>query len=148
MSAFGQFRYLPPDYDPLAPREVATSAVPSMRLIVVLRSDAKSDRYSLHRFGDGAVAWRCDTFTSPEHHAEPARWIGYRGELTVGEVIERFPDHRSAVIEWTRHEIKSGVDRSGLHDAAVAHRRALSLERLASELDAALAPPDEGHRAA
>jgi hypothetical protein len=137
MSAFGQFRYLPPDYDPLAPREIATTAVPSTRLIVVLRSDAKSDRYSLHRFGDGAVAWRCDTFTAPEHHAEPARWIGYGGELTVGQVIERFPDHRSAVIEWTRHEIKSGVELGELHDPVVAQRRALSLERLAGELEAA-----------
>jgi hypothetical protein len=147
MSTFGQFRYLPPDYDPLAPREVATSAIPSMRLIVVLRSDAKSDRYALHRFGDGSVAWRCDTFTAPEHHAEPARWIGYSGELTVAEVIERFPDHRNAVIEWTRHEIKSGVERGDLHDAAVAQRRALSLERLAAELEAAVAP-DAGNRAA
>jgi hypothetical protein len=140
MSAFGQIRYLPPDYDPLAPRAVATSAIPSMRLIVVLRSDAKSDRYALHRFGDGAVAWRCDTFTAPEHHAEPARWIGYSGELTVGQVIERFPDHRDAVIEWTRHEIKSGVELGELHDPAVAERRARSLERLAAELEAALAP--------
>jgi hypothetical protein len=138
MSTFGQFRFLPPDYDPLAPREIATTAIPSTRLIVVLRSDAKSDRYSLHRFGDGAVAWRCDTFTAPEHHAEAARWIGYGGELTVGEVIERFPDHRNAVIEWTRHEIKRGVELGELYDAAVAQRRALSLQRLASELEAAI----------
>src|SRR3954465_9041045 len=135
MSTFGQFRYLPPDYDPLAPREIATTAIPSTRLIVVLRSDAKSDRYSLHRFSDGAVAWRCDTFTAPEHHAEPARWIAYGGELTVGQVIDRFAEHRKAVIEWTRHEIKSGVEVGGLHDPVVAQRRALSLERLAAELE-------------
>src|SRR4051812_6763775 len=107
MSTFGQIRSLPADHDPLAPRVVAASAVPSRRLIMVLRSDAKSDRYSLHRFGDGAVAWRCDTFTAPLDHAEPASWIGYRGELTVGEVIQRFPDHRASVIEWTRREIES-----------------------------------------
>jgi hypothetical protein len=136
MSAFGQIRYLPPDYDPLTPREIATTAIPSTRLIVVLRSDAKSDRYSLHRFGDGTVAWRCDTFTAPEHHAEPARWIGYTGELTVGQVIERFPDHRNAVIEWTQREIDSGVEVGELHDPAVAQRRTLSLQRLAAELEA------------
>jgi hypothetical protein len=140
MSAFEQLRYLPPDYDPLAPRELATSAIPSMRLIVVLRSDAKSDRYALHRFGDGTVTWRWDTFTAPERHSEPAQWIGYGGELTVGQVAERFPDHRQAVIEWTRREIKTGADVGELHDPSVTERRVRSLERLSRELEAVASP--------
>jgi hypothetical protein len=147
MSAFEQLRYLPPDYDPFAPRELGTSAIPSMRLIVVLRSDAKSDRYSLHRFGDGSVTWRCDTFTAPERHSEPAQWIGYGGELTVGQVVERFPDHRHAVIDWTRREIERGVEVGELHDPSVAERRARSLERLSREIDA-VAPPVASERAA
>src|SRR3954464_15750282 len=147
MSAFEQLRYLPPDYDPFAPRELATSAIASMRLIVVLRSDLKSDRYSLHRFGDGSVTWRCDTFTAPERHSEPAQWIGYGGELTVGQVVERFSAHRHEVLEWTRHEIERGVEVGELHDPSIAEHRARSLERLSREIDAVTAP-DARERAA
>ena len=143
MSSQGRFLQLPPGYDPLAPRVVATHAFPAKRLIVVLRSDAKSDRYALHRFPDGSVSWRADTFTAPEHPAEPECWIAYRGELTVGQVIEQVPDQRRVVLEWTRAEIASGVEVAGLEDAHVAERRECSLERLRSEVDAvSIAPAD------
>src|SRR4051794_11724577 len=102
MRAQERFLQLPPGYDPFAPRVVAALAVPATRLIVVLRSDAKSDRYALHRFPDGSVSWRADTFTAPEDRAEPECWIAYRGELAVREVIEQVPEHRQVVLEWTR----------------------------------------------
>src|SRR3954453_5671763 len=98
MRALERLLELAPDRDPLAPRRVATSAFPSKRLIVVLRSDAKSERYALHRFPDGSVSWRADTFTSPDDPAMPEAWIAYRGELSVAEVIEQVPDERGAVI--------------------------------------------------
>jgi hypothetical protein len=140
-------RSLPVDHNPLAPREVATSAIPSMRLIVVLRSDEKSDRYSLHRFYGGSVSWRWDTFTAPQHHAEAGTWIAYGGELTVGQVIERFPDHRRAILEWTRYEINIGVDVADVNDARARELRAQSLERLREELEAASAGAAHGHAA-
>src|SRR3954453_15564972 len=130
MSTLGQIRCLPADHDPLAPREVATSAIPSMRLIVVLRSDEKSDRYSLHRFREGSVSWRRDTFTAPQHHAEAGTWIAYGGELTVGQVIERFPDHKRAILEWTRYEINVGVDVPDVQNPQARELRTRSLERL------------------
>lgn len=127
-----------PGHDPLAPRVVATHAVPAKRLIVVLRSDAKADRYALHRFPDGSVSWRADTFTAPEHPAEPECWIAYRGELTVREVIEQVPDEVRAVLEWTRAEIARGIDAAALEDVHISERRALSLSRLSEELDDAV----------
>ena len=136
MSNQGRFLELPPGYDPLAPRVVATHAFPSKRLIVVLRSDAKSDRYALHRFQDGSVSWRADTFTAPDHPAEPECWIAYRGELTVGQVIERVPAESGVVLDWSRAEIASGIELGGLENVHVAERRARSLERLKNEVDA------------
>jgi hypothetical protein len=137
MSSRARFLQLPPGYDPLAPRVVATNAFPAKRLIAVLRSDAKSDRYALHRFPDGSVSWRGDTFSAPEHPAEPECWIAYRGELTVGQVIEQVPDQRDVVLEWTRAEIVSGVELAGLENVHVAERRERSLERLRNEVAAA-----------
>lgn len=137
MGADEPFHFFPADYDPFAPRVLATTAFPSIRAIVVLRSDAKSDRYALHRFPDGSVWWRADTFTAPEHPAEPEAWIGYGGELSVAEVIERVPDHRRGVLDWTRDEIARGLDAADPDDADAQHRRARSLERLRAELDAA-----------
>src|SRR4051812_23695514 len=136
MRALERLLELAPDRDPLAPRRVATTAFPKKRLIVVLRSDAKSDRYALHRFPDGSVSWRADTFTAPEHPAEPECWIAYRGELTVGQVIEHIPDQSRVVLDWTRDEISRGVEVGGLEDAHAAERRARSLERLSNELAA------------
>jgi hypothetical protein len=127
------------DQDPLAPRVLATTAIPKRRVIVVLRSDAKSERYALHRFPDGSVWWRADTFTAPEDPAEPERWIGYGGELPVDEVIERVPDQRRWVLDWTRAEIEIGLEIVDRIDMAVRDRRARSLERLMGELDAAAA---------
>ena len=137
-------RSFPVDHNPLAPREIATSAVPAKRLIVVLRSDEKSDRYSLHRFSEGSVSWRRDTFTAPQHYAEPGTWIAYGGELTVGQVIERFPDHRRAILEWTRYEINIGVDVPDVNGPEARELRTRSLERLREELEAAsaVAPRD------
>jgi hypothetical protein len=135
MDARDRFLAFPPGYDPFAPRVVATTAFPAKRLIVVLRSDAKADRYALHRFPDGSVSWRADTFTAPEHPAEPECWIAYRGELTVAEVIEHVPDQARVVLEWTREEIARDVDVSALEDVHIAERRALSLRRLSGELD-------------
>ena len=126
-----------PERDPLAPRKVATTAFPKKRLIVVLRSDARSDRYALHRFPDGSVSWRADTFTAPEHPAEPERWIAYGGELSVSQVIERVPDQRRAVLEWTRSELTSGIDVAGVDDVLAAERREHSLNRLREQLAAA-----------
>src|SRR3954469_11764535 len=140
-------RSIPVDHDPLAPREVATSAIPSMRLILVLRSDEKSDRYSLHRFREGAVSWRRDTFTAPQHYAEPGTWIAYGGELTVGQVIERFPDHRRAILEWTRYEINIGADVPDVPTPEARDLRPRSLERLREQLEAASAVAAR-HRAA
>ena len=136
MSAQGRFLELPSGYDPLAPRTVATSAFPSKRLIVVLRSDEKSDRYALHRFPDGTVSWRADTFTSPEDPAVPEEWIAYRGELSVAEVIELVPDQRRAVIGWTRDEIARGVEVVEGDEPVALERRERSLIRLRAELDA------------
>jgi hypothetical protein len=130
---------LEPDRDPLAPRKVATMAYPSKRLIVVLRSDEKSDRYSLHRFPDGSVSWRADTFTAPEHPAEPERWIAYRGELTVSEVVDLVPDQRRTVLEWSRAELISGIHVAGVDDLLAAERREQSLDRLRDQLAAASA---------
>ena len=104
-------------------------------MIVVLWSDAKSDRYALHRFADGAVAWRGDAFTAPEDPAEPERWIAYRGELTVAEVIERVPDAAVSVLTWTRAEIESGVEAAHLDAPRARERRAESLDRLGRELE-------------
>jgi hypothetical protein len=128
---------LAPECDPLAPRRVATTAFPKKRLIVVLRSDAKSDRYALHRFPDGSVSWRADTFTAPEHPADPELWIAYGGELSVAQVIELVPDQRRAVLEWTRAEITSGVHVAGVDDMLVAERREHSLNSLREQLAAA-----------
>src|SRR3954454_8104621 len=113
MRALERLLELAPDRDPLAPRRVATTAFPKKRLIVVLRSDEKSDRYSLHRFPDGSVSWRSDTFTAPEHPSEPERWIAYGGELTVCEVIDSVPDQRRTVLEWSRAELISGIHVAG-----------------------------------
>src|SRR3954453_20704185 len=136
MRALERLLELAPDRDPLAPRRVATTAFPKKRLIAVLRSDAKSDRYALHRFPDGSVSWRADTFSAPEHPAEPECWIASRGELTVGQVIEQAPDQRDVVLEWTRAEIVSGVELAGLENVHVAERRERSLERLRNEVAA------------
>lgn len=141
MRAQDRFLQLPAGYDPLAPRTVATSAFPSKRLIVVLRSDAKSDRYALHRFPDGSVSWRADTFTSPEDPAVPEAWIAYRGELSVREVIEQVPNQRRAVVAWTRDEIARGPEVVEGEDPATCERRERSLLRLRAELDAL--QPDE-----
>ena len=137
MRALERLLELAPDSDPLAPRRVATTAFPKKRLIVVLRSDAKSDRYALHRFPDGSVSWRADTFTAPEHPADPELWIAYGGELTVQQVIELVPDHRRAVLEWTRAELTSGVHVAGVDDILAAERREQSLDRLRDQLAAA-----------
>jgi hypothetical protein len=139
MRALERLLELAPDRDPLAPRRVATTAYPKKRLIVVLRSDAKSDRYALHRFPDGSVSWRADTFTAPEHPADPELWIAYGGELTVQQVIELVPDQRRAVLEWTRSELTSGVHVAGVDDMLVAERREHSLNRLREQLRAASA---------
>jgi hypothetical protein len=139
MLAQDRFLQLPAGYDPLAPRTVATSAFPSKRLIVVLRSDAKSDRYALHRFPDGSVSWRADTFTSPEDPAVPEAWIAYRGELSVAEVIEQVPDQRRAIIAWTSDEIGRGLEVGDGEDPLVWEQRERSLMRLRAEL-AALQP--------
>jgi hypothetical protein len=136
MRAQGRFLQVPSGYDPLAPRTVATSAFPSKRLIVVLRSDAKSERYALHRFPDGSVSWRADTFTSPVDPAVPEAWIAYRGELSVAEVIEQVPDERRAVIAWTRDEIARGLEVGEGEDPGAWERRERSLMRLRAELEA------------
>src|SRR3954453_13217878 len=140
-------RSIPVDHNPLDPREIATSAVASMRLILVVRSDEKSARYSRPRFREGAVSWRRDTFTAPQHYAEPATWIAYGGELTVGQVIERFPDHRRAILEWTRYEINIGVDVPDVQNPQARELRTRSLERLREQLEAASAVAAR-HRAA
>jgi hypothetical protein len=132
-----RFLRLPPGYDPFAPRPVASHAFPAKRLIVVLRTDPKSDRYALHRFADGSVCWRGDTFTAPEDPAEPECWVAYRGELTVGQVIELVPDHRRAVLEWTRDEIARGDEVIESADPHVWRCRERSLERLRHELEVA-----------
>lgn len=119
---------------------VGTNAFPSKRLIVVLRSDEKSDRYALHRFPDGSVSWRADTFTAPEDPAVPESWIAYRGELTVGEVIAQVPDQRHVVLEWTRDEIARGPAVTDSDDPLVAERREHSLTRLRDELRAVSVP--------
>ena len=128
---------LPPDHDPFALRLVAATAFPAKRLIAVLYTNEKSDRYSLHRFPNGSVSWRADSFTSPEDPAEPERWIAHHGELTVGQVVERLPEHRRAVLDWTRSEISSGVEIIDAADPSVRERRARSLARLRADLDAA-----------
>ena len=138
-----RFLRLPPGYDPFAPRLVASQAFPAKRLIVVLRTDAKSDRYALHRFPDGSVCWRADTFTAPEDPAEPECWIAYRGELTVGQVIELVPDQRRAVLDWTRDEIARGNEVFESADPHVGVCRARSLERLRHELEVASGGPSE-----
>jgi hypothetical protein len=135
MSAHESFPYFPPDYDPFAPRVLATSAYPRRRVIVVLRSDAKSERYALHRFPDGSVWWRADTFTAPEHPADPECWIGYGGELSVREVIERVPAHRREVLDWTRGEIAGGLEIAEADELDARERRARSLERLKVEIE-------------
>src|SRR4051794_22986495 len=140
-------RSIPVDHNPLDPREIATSAVPSMRSILVLRSDEKSDRYSLHRFREGAVSWRRDTFTAPQHYAEPGTWIAYGGELTVAQVIERFPEHRRAILDWTRYEINIGIDVDDMNDPRARELRTRSLERLREELEAASAVVARGRAA-
>lgn len=122
---------------------VASHAFPAKRLIVVLRTDAKSDRYSLHRFPNGSVCWRGDTFTAPVDPGEPECWIAYRGELTVTEVIELVPDCRRAVLEWTRDEIARGTDDIDSPDPHVWQCRARSLERLRHELELASGGPSE-----
>jgi len=127
--------HFPADHDPLTPRVLATTAFPRTRTIVALRSDAKSDRYALHRFPDGSVWWRADTFTAPEHPADPEHWVGYGGELSVGAVIGRVPDQRRPVVDWTRGEIVSGVGAVYTDDPMVLGRRAQSLLRLQEELD-------------
>jgi len=137
VSSRERFLRLPPGYDPFAPRPVASHAFPAKRLIVVLRSDAKSDRYALHRFPDGSVCWRADTFTAPEDPAEPECWIAHRGELTVAQVIEVAPDHGRAVLEWTRAEIAKGTEIIDSADPHVWHCRVRSLERLRRELEVA-----------
>jgi hypothetical protein len=139
-------RAFPPDHDPFAAREIVTTAVPSKRVIVVLRSDEKSDRYSLCRFPDGSVWWRADTFRAPEDPSEPESWIAYHGELTVGQVIERVPDCRRSVLQWTRDEVERGIVVTDSHDFHVRERRAHSLERLRRELEAVAA--DAAGRAA
>jgi hypothetical protein len=141
MRAQERFLQLPPGYDPLVPRTVATNAFPGKRLIIVLRSDAKSDRYALHRFPDGSVWWRADTFTAPEDPAIPESWISYRGEMTVGEVIASVADQRRAVIDWTRDEIGRGAEIPGIEDPLVAERRVQSLRRLREELAAVSVAP-------
>src|SRR4051812_29260021 len=141
MRALERLLELAPDRDPLAPRRVATTAFPKKRLIVVLRSDAKSDRYTLHRFPDGSVSWRADTFTAPEDPAVPESWIAYRGEMTVGEVIANVADQRRAVIDWTRDEIGRGTEIAGTEDPLVAERRVQSLSRLREELAAVSVAP-------
>jgi hypothetical protein len=123
------------EHDPFAPRVLVTTGYPRWRMIVVLRSDRRSDRYVLHRFPDGSVWWRADVFTAPEHPADPERWVGYGGELSVAEVIERVPDQRRAVLEWTRAELASGLDVAGVDDLDTRGRRERSLERLRAELD-------------
>src|SRR4051812_27824323 len=122
MRALERLLELASDRDPLAPRRVATTAFPKKRLIVVLRSDAKSDRYALHRFPDGSVSWRADTFTAPEHPADPELWIAYGGELTVQQVIELVPDQRPAGLEGARAQLTSGVHPGGGGDKVVAPR--------------------------
>ena len=123
---------------------LSTTAFPKKRVIVVLRSDSKSERYALHRFPDGSVWWRADTFTAPQDPAEPERWIGYGGELPVGEVIERVPDQRHWVLDWTRAEIDCGLEIIDRTDLDVRERRARSLERLLGELDAAASSAPTG----
>lgn len=135
MSASRALAYSIADHDPFAPRVLATTAHPRWHMITVLRSDRRSERYALHRFPDGSIWWRADTFTAPEHPEDPERWIGYGGELSVTEVIERVPDQRRAVLEWTRSELASGVEVAGVDDPDARDRRARSLERLRGELD-------------
>jgi hypothetical protein len=125
--------------DPLAPRVIAITASPAKRAITVFRSDARTDRYALHRFPDGSVWWRADTFTSPEHPRDPERWIAYRGELTVSEVVSLVPGHTREVIAWTRSEIENGPDVLEADDLDIRERRVRSLERLRGELDDAYA---------
>lgn len=144
-------RWLPADHDPLAPRTLATSAHASKRLIVALRSDSKSDRYLLHRFPNGSVAWRADTFTAPEHPTDPERWIAHHGELSVEQVIDRLPEHRHEVLAWTRAEIARGLDVvevAECGDPLARELRARSLARLAAELEVAAAAPSAAGRAA
>src|SRR5947209_6811403 len=56
------------------------------RTLSLLRSDDKTDRYALHRYSGGAVAWRADTFSAPRDPTQPEKWIAYHGELTLGEL--------------------------------------------------------------
>jgi hypothetical protein len=125
--------------DRLAPRVIATTASPAKRAITVMRSDARTDRYALHRFPDGSVWWRGDSFTAPEHPREPERWVAYRGELTVSEVLSLLPGHAREVLAWTRTEIENGPDVLEADDPDVRDRRARSLERLRGELEAVYA---------
>jgi hypothetical protein len=135
MTANRALAYSVADDDPFAPRVLATTAHPRWHMIMVLRSDRRSDRYVLHRFPDGSVWWRADTFTAPEYYGDPERWIGYGGELSVAEVVERVPDQHRAVLEWTRAELASGLEVAGIDDLDARDRRARSLERLRGELD-------------